>query len=427
MARPKLSNTTTGQTWLAQFVQPDRGTAATMLDALLLLNEEEVSATIRGLLQNLAAERTGPRRRVALYAEREFPEKQAFKVQRISDKNGIVRRRAVGRSGPAAVKPVRGSARVGSEGLVAFIISQAVAAWPRIYVNQPGPDRIRSTRHPIGAFVVVTDFIGSGIRIRTMLNKFWNVPSVRAWVSRGWVEFMVVAAAGTSKGIENVRAHRLRPRVLVTHVAPTIFKVSDKRLRKAWRKLICSYGPKNASRAARYGFHRSGALVAFNYRIPNNTPILFHQSASGWKALYTGPAPEDLRAAFGLETQEQRVARAAATIGIKLAPRLAIPEAQTVLTLSAVRGRWRRGAETAIAEMTGLTVPELIIIRRRARKAGLLTTDGRLTDAGQANLRAGTRSERKRPDIPTSIEPYYPISLRVPRGQSSVRRPQGRP
>src|SRR5215469_4839380 len=124
MRRPKLSKTITGQKWLAQFAEKDRTIAAAMLDDLLLLNDEQVGAGIRGLLRDLATERKGPRRRIALYAEREFPERQFFRVQAIPDASGVVRYRAVGRLGPAAVKPVRGSTRVGSEGLVAFIISQ---------------------------------------------------------------------------------------------------------------------------------------------------------------------------------------------------------------------------------------------------------------------------------------------------------------
>ncbi len=427
MQRPKLSKTTTGRNWLAQFTIKDRPAAAAMLDALLLLNEEQVAFAIRGFLQRLATERRGRRKRVALYVEREFPERQTFIVERIPDKNGIVRRRAIGRAGPAAVKPVRGSPRVGSEGLVAFTISQAVKAWPRVYANQPGPDRIRNIRNPISALAVVTDFVGSGERIYTMLDKFWNVQSVRAWVSRGWVEFIVVAAAGTYEGIERVRAHRLKPRVLVKHIAPTLLTARNAKTRAHWHALIRAYGPKNASAAARQGFGACAALIAFNYGIPNNVPLLLQASGGGWQALYNGPAPEDLRFAFGLKAPEQRIESAAAAIGVELAAGLSVPDAQTVLALSAVRGRWRQGAEPAIAEMTELTVPELILIRFQATKAGLLSVDGRLTDVGQATLQAGTQSERKRPDIPISAEPYYPKSLRVPRGQSSIRRPSGRP
>jgi len=409
-----------------------------MLNALLLLNEEQVAFAILGLLQGLAAERSGRRRRVALYVEREFPERSAFEVRSIPDAGGIVRRRAVGRAGPAAVKPKRGSPRVGSEGPIAFIISQVVAAWPSIYANQPGPDRIRSARNPIGALVIVTDFVGSGTRVNTILDKFWNVPSVRAWVSRRWVEFMIVTAAGTSAGMESVRAHRLKPRVLAAHVAPTMFNAEhgfnasdefnpdDEKTETRWREMLRAYGPENTG-DAREGFGGNAALMEFSYRIPNNTPLLLHKSGGGWHALYTGHAPEDLRLAFGQEAPEQRIEHAATAIGVELATRLSVDDAQIVLALSAIRGRWRDGAETAIAEMTGLTVPEIIIIRRRATKAGLLTAHGRVTDAGHTAMRAGTLSERQRPDIPTAVEPYYPTSLRVPRARSSVRRPLGRP
>jgi hypothetical protein len=225
-----------------------------------------------------------------------------------------------------------------------------------------------------------------------------------------------VAAAGTSEGIESVAAHRLEPRLLVEHVAPTLWNTGDSEMRTRWQELIGVYGPENVSDAEREGFGASGALIAFNYRVPNNTPALLHESGRAWRALYNGPAPEDLRFAFGLEEPTQRVERAAATIGVELAARLSVPDAQAVLVLSTIRGRWREGANTALAEMTGLTLPELIIIRRRAIKTGLLSFDGRLTDIGQATLQAGIQSERKRPDIPTAAEPYYPKSLRVPRG-----------
>jgi hypothetical protein len=66
--RQKLSATVTGQKWVLQFAERDRSSATAMLDALLLLNEEEVAASIRGLLQDLAAKRSGPRKRIGLYA-----------------------------------------------------------------------------------------------------------------------------------------------------------------------------------------------------------------------------------------------------------------------------------------------------------------------------------------------------------------------
>ncbi|WP_287181033.1 hypothetical protein [Mesorhizobium sp.] len=84
-----------------------------------------------------------------------------------------MRKRAIGRSGPPAVKPVRGLARVGSEGLLAFVASQQKEAWPDIFMNHPGPDSLRAKSAPAGEVVIITDFIGSGNRIRSMLDKFW--------------------------------------------------------------------------------------------------------------------------------------------------------------------------------------------------------------------------------------------------------------
>jgi hypothetical protein len=74
------------------------------LDALLLLNEADVSLAIRNQLRNLAARRKGPRKKVALYVEREFAESEMFKSEPIADKGGVVRRRAIGDRGPDAVR-----------------------------------------------------------------------------------------------------------------------------------------------------------------------------------------------------------------------------------------------------------------------------------------------------------------------------------
>jgi hypothetical protein len=412
MKRPRLSVTSTGQEWIAQFDEEDRPSAAMLLNKMLLLNEEEVSVSIRGLLQELAESRAGLRRRIGLYAEREYSEAAAFESELVSDGAGRMRRRAVGRTGPAAVKPRRGSPRVGSEGFIAFIISQAAEAWPTIYANHPGPDRIR-TRKPISSIVIVTDFIGSGTRAGTMLDKFWNVPSVKAWVSRGWLDFKVVAAAGTETGISTLRAHRVQPQVLVENIAPTIFDSGSRKMRAGWSNLINTYGPDPSARNA--GFADVGALIAFTYRIPNNVPALVRTSGNGWRALYEGPAPEELRAAFGLQDPVERLNDAAAAIGIELGDNLKVEEAELVLALTAIGIRWSAGKDQSVSELTGFSTRKVALIRHQAVQARLLRADGRLTDAGQALKQAGVRIERKRPTIPTSKELYYPMQLRVPR------------
>jgi hypothetical protein len=422
-----LSSYETSQQWLRQFPAADAVDAAAMLDAMLLLNEEQVSAAIRSQLYALADGRSGRRRRVALYAEREMEQTAFFQSAVTLDAKGKHHYRAVGRAGPPAVKPIRGGTRVGSEGLIAFVISQAKEARPNIFMNQPGPDLLRGKTAPAGTIALVTDFIGSGSRVRSMLDALWAVPTVRAWRSRGWVDFWVVAAAGTDAGITSVQRHRLRPNVRVEHVTPTIVKAGDWRQADRWFSLINRYGPDTGRGASRWGFGSTAALVAFNYRLPNNTPALLHQSTNTWRALYDGPAPDDLRPAFGLRRMSDVITSAAASMGVRMTPGLAEPDAATVLVLSAMRGRWWRGKEIALSERTGMTTPDVMEIVLRAFRAKLITNQGRLTDAGHQMLEAARRLERKRPDIPTSTVPYYPLALRTPRASSSTRRPYGRP
>ncbi|MEA2871007.1 MAG: hypothetical protein QOH67_983 [Hyphomicrobiales bacterium] len=425
--RQPLSTYPTAQSWLMQFGVSNQPAAGLMLDSMLLLNEEQVSAALRSQLYALAGSRHGRRRRIALYAEREFGGVPAFNVEIVLDTNGRPRRRSIGRKGPAPVKPVRGSGRVGSEGLVAFIISQAHETRPKSFMNHPGPDFLRGKTSPAGSIGIVTDFIGSGSRVREMLDAFWAVPSVRSWVSRKWIDFKVITAAATVAGVANVKRHRLRPQVLFQHVAPTIGSYPDWQLSREWVKLIESYGPDAGRGASRYGFGGDAALVAFNYRLPNNTPALLHRTYGGWRALYDGAAPDDLRPAFGLRARAEVIGQAAETTGVVISHDLPPEDAALVLILSLLRGRWRGGTEVALAERTGMAVPDVMDILARALKGGLINGSGRLTDDGQALLAAGRRSERKRPVVATNPEPYYPLALRTPRGSFSTRRPLGRP
>lgn len=62
------------------------------------------------------------------------------------------------------------------------------------------------------------------------------------------------------------------------------------------------------------------------------------QSTSTWRALYDGPAPDDLRPAFGLRRMSDVITSAAASIGFRITPGLAEPDAATVLVF--VRHAW---------------------------------------------------------------------------------------
>ncbi|MEZ6029315.1 MAG: hypothetical protein R3C46_06145 [Hyphomonadaceae bacterium] len=351
MSDDRLSQTATGKAWVAQFSEGKRQYATRLLDAMLLVNEEQVATSIRSLLSQIAQIAEGQGHRVGLYTEREFDEKYAFDIQSVPDATGRLRQRAVGLKGPVAIKTVRGSARIGSEGSISSIISSVIETNRAIFSNHPGPDRIRSAKAPIRLLVIVTDFIGSGARICSMLDKFWNVPTVKSWVSGKRVSFAVVAAVGTQSGIDQVKRHRLSPAVHVDRIAPTIFTFS-KKMKARWSDLIKSEGPEERGDDP-FGYNGSGALVAFSYRIPNNTPLFLRVSRgrakNRWRALYEGHAPEDLRAAFGLKTSARlirisiRKCRRRAGSGFAAAGRTSCPSADSDSRQMAAGGELHRG------------------------------------------------------------------------------------
>lgn len=414
----RLSQSETGKVWLAQFRSEGDVKAATkLLDAMLLLNDTDVADAIRDGINKLTEEWDGHGRSLALYAEREFDASVAFESEDVTDRKGVVRRRAVSYSGP--VKPTRGKTRVGSEGSVAYLISQLVEKWPSLLKNHPGPKGIRSKSSPVGAIVIVTDLIGSGTRVNKMLDKFWRVPSVKSWVSGKWLEFIVVAAAGTLQGIATVRSHRLRPTVIAEHVVPTIGTWKDQTLAKEWLRLIATYGPRRGRGGVLpSGYANGGALVALSSRIPNNTPAIVHQSdGNNWRALYEGPAPADLRPAFRVLDPAEQVKAAADAIGVEIAKDLGADDGELVVVLSAPAPLLRRMDITGIAAITMLSRSVVERIVERALSGGLLTAEGHLTEAGQQILRANRRGDRRNSTIATNTEPYYPQSLRIPRGQ----------
>lgn len=418
MAVPQtLSQTAVGAAWLDQFSPEDREAAAKMLDAMLLLNEEQVASSIRSALDRVAKGPRHRKRRVALYAEREFDASQIFEVQLLPDATGRTRRRAVGYNGPPAVKPARGRARVGSEGFVAHLISQVSERWTEVFMNHPGPARLRQKTAPAGEIIIVTDFLGSGSRVSTMLDKFWAVPTVRSWKSRDMIRFRVVAAAAAPAALSKVRRHRLRPEVGAEWIAPTVKSTSDFRIRSSWTRLIQANGPEHGRGAGRFGFGGDGALIAFNYRLPNNTPAMIHHGESGWRPLYIGSAPPELRDIFGMRSLDQAVAFAAQSNGVVFGRELTEAERLTVLVLSLLKGRWHRGAEVALASRTSLPATTVMDILLDALGSELITRTGRITDKGYKFMDSARAGERKTPTIETSVAPYYPEKLRIPKAR----------
>ncbi|PQZ52128.1 hypothetical protein CQ052_03880 [Ochrobactrum sp. MYb15] len=361
--------------------------------------------------------------RIGLYAEREFAEGRIFSEEWVVGRHGKRTERSTGPVRVSPVAPRRGASRVGSEGPTANVIAQIVKSFPRTFTNHPGPEIIRSTG--VGVICVVTDFIGSGTRIKKMLDLFWKSPSVRSWWRLGWIKFTVVTAAGTRRGIEEVRRHMVNPEVKSEITVPSVADF-EAGLVARWNEIMTRYGPSDADGTDRSGYKGSAALVAFTYGLPNNTPIIVHGSGGGWQPLYRGAIPPDSKGAFHPLTEDERAQNAIERAGLELDVSMGIDLAVMLLILSQIRGKWRAGAEEEISERTGLSPSQVRAAITQAQAKTLIASDGHLTEAGQTAIQT-IRKPWRRPDIPTEENPYYPWQLRDPRVSFSNRRLTRRP
>jgi hypothetical protein len=145
-----------------------------MLQELQLVSREAFGERLRELI--ISTQRTGGAP-VGLYAEREL--RHRFGVpHRLFKEKGRKHKRAVG-GGPQPVRPTKAyDPRVGSEGIVAQLVSELCREHPTKFYSHPGPDTIRAKN--IRRFLLVTDFIGSGTRAWRYLEAAWRVKSAYA-------------------------------------------------------------------------------------------------------------------------------------------------------------------------------------------------------------------------------------------------------
>ncbi len=202
--------------WLSQFDPSDQNDASAILSAMRLVSRDTFAERLRELILQRAADGGRP---VGLYVEREV-RRQAGKPDPLFQETSTNVRRAHG-GGPEPVQSLRAHARdVGSEGIVAQLVSELCRQRPGQLLDHPGPDAIRKMK--VRRFFLLTDFIGSGQRARTYLDAAWRVRSVRSWWSarraKG-MSFEVVAFAGTTNGRANVEDHPSAARVSVATVA----------------------------------------------------------------------------------------------------------------------------------------------------------------------------------------------------------------
>jgi hypothetical protein len=176
------------------------GDAVALIDGLTLVNHDLFLARLRQLVLERAEATIGV---VGLYAEREVRRRKGVPYLLFKQTNKPPRR-AFG-SGPKPVQPTRTlDPEIGSEGIIAWLVTELCRERPEKFKSHPGPDQIR-TDH-IRTFMLVTDFVGSGNRAWAYIESAWRVWSVKSWHSRSMLRFEIVAYSGTDQGCIKVQS-----------------------------------------------------------------------------------------------------------------------------------------------------------------------------------------------------------------------------
>ncbi|UYV18970.1 hypothetical protein K1Y77_16235 [Halomonas qaidamensis] len=406
----------TTQTWLAQFDPMSQGNMVKMLKAMRLVSRDKFSESIRKRLLQVSKNAQG---RVGLYVEREIPPKKS-PPEPLFQQTNIPPRRAFG-LGPDPIQPDVGKpADVGSEGIVAQLVSELCREFPEKFVNHPGPDELRKQKKPINTLVLVTDLIGSGERAERYLDAFWAVHTVKSWWSgriTNGLSFGIVAYAGTFTGMKRVKSHRLSPFVLTVAECPTIDTAFDKEQANEIKLICTQYGP-SSGKIGPLGFQDTGALIAFSHGAPNNVPRVLYNYSSSWTPLFARRQTSSTRANFEEQLDPEEVQQLLVKMRHRRLSdgqdwsRAPSGTLETYLVLAALSHRPRN--TEVVARRTGLTLLEVEPVLLKAKENGWVDQVYRLTDLGQAYLRAAKRKRRVAPANENYVKKYYPSTLRVP-------------
>lgn len=404
----QLSDSPFAKAWLDTIPAGDRETARALVDEILLVGADEFKRGLTALFDEIMQDHAG-KWPIALYAEREVATDEDDQPLPLFE--NMAHGRATG-EGPNPVPFDPKKPEIGSEGLLANLITNYCRLHGTKALNHPGPDLLR--KHRAGPIVIVADFIGSGNRVWEMLEAFRAVATIRSWRSYHLVGFFVVAYSGTEDGIRLVRSSRLRPTVMTVAGCPTIDGAFRGTARDAIYRLCRTY-PSGHSKP--FGYGHTGALIVFEHGVPNNAPPILHSDRKKWRPLFRRRSTIEAIADFPASNTEEIAERAAQLLRVKNAQRFLADSRgrrwiHTMLVLAAIDG----GARTAssISAQTRLHLPAVREILAFTELARWTKSTKALTRLGRAELQRLRKRRARTPVLPKPNKPfYYPSQLRA--------------
>lgn len=409
-----LSDTDACKNWLSQFKVDDQAKAIKFIDSMLLVSHEEFIERMRNIILKRAEVSQTP---IGLYAEREIKKWRGEPNRLFKEKIKNKVKRAFG-AGPRPVESVRHDApETGSEGIIAWLITELCRENPGKFINHPGPDKIRSNR--VREIFIVTDFIGSGKRITDYLQSAWRLASVKSWHSFKLIKFEVLAYSGTDAGIKVVKKHKCRPKIEFVTSCPTIYTEFSHELTLELRNLCQYYDPIDHDDTDSLGYKGTGALILFSHGCPNNVPRMVHKASKRWSPLFPSRVTAKVRSIFGNRDDASDLFKRLESLGERRIStevwirKTSIEGKKMLLLLSALRSAPR--FDEVLSRKTRLIIPEIRLLIKKAQKWGLINERRRLTTEGHFQLKHARSYKREKTNLTSEAnQMYYPKSLRVP-------------
>ncbi|WP_055135006.1 phosphoribosyltransferase-like protein [Pseudomonas corrugata] len=396
--------------WLEQFHSPhDKNLARKLLRKIRLVTDSESSLWLEeALTSNCFEENT------AIYIERELQQTRSPLPPPMYKESKSRPRRIEGAAAQAVQSLDYAPQTIGSEGKLATKIDQICSLHKGRLFLQPATSILRK-KH-IRNFVIVTDLIGSGKRVSRMLDSLWRLQSVKSWRSYKLIKFHVVCYSITQGAEEILIKHPARPNIIKKIVCPTLnysFDDSD----EIEMKILCeSYGSFSRNPL---GFMRSGALIAFDDKVPNNMPAIFIESSKSlsnpWLPLFPN-------------RRSKGVVGTDSSIAVVEAEMLKLLDCEEILSAPGYKNLSEHSRLAILyvaasscgytevsdfASLTDMSIEQILKARKMASQKGLMTSGKKVTSRGKQSLRKlvddGIAAVGKTHDVV-----YYPVQLRAP-------------
>jgi len=404
--------------WVQQFDAADRDTARALVDALTLVSAEEfehgLMETVEKWVAELAPSGLTP---VALYPVQEFPSGFCS----LFDGSG---------------KPLPLCGQPGSEGRTASIATRIHDVESTTFLNRPSIEEMREKRCRTVLFL--DDLVGSGDRAADFVRRFRVHPTIKSWLSLGYITLGIATYAinetaeqPVSKelgGEDNLRFWR-RPMYGPTLGAPGT-RARTEHLCRTYARRANLYSQGGALDPL--GYRNANTGMVFEHGCPNNAPLVLRHWRGAWQPLF-GPArtgPKDLSPCFRADaipsrTQDQLLLLGQRRLAEGDWRRLTSAESwNRLLVLAAIHQRMHSAvvgppglsyldAVRRLHRLAGVPIPHCQTAVDWLIDNGLLTDSWRITETGRAVLAyARRRRFLVEKEMPLREDYYFPHVLR---------------